>query len=78
MPIALRKGARSCVKYLMSNHLIYAKLSPQYNGLVSSNDNIVVPKNIQKAMSDPKWKAVAMEEMSALVKNNTWEIVKLP
>ena len=29
-------------------------------------------------MSDPRWKAATIEEMSALVKINTWEIVKLP
>ena len=78
MSIALRKRARSYVKYPMSNHLTYAKLSPQYKRFVASIDNIAVPRNIQETMSDPKWKVAAMEEMSALVKNNTWEIVKLP
>ena len=29
-------------------------------------------------MSDPKWKEAVMEEMGALIGNQTWEIVKLP
>jgi len=48
MPIALRKGVRSCVKYPMSNHLTYAKLSPQYKGFIASIDSIVVPRNIHR------------------------------
>ena len=54
MPVALSKGVRSCVKYPMSNHLTYAKLSPQYKGFVASIDSIAVSRNIQEAMSDPK------------------------
>ena len=41
-------------------------------------DSTEVPKNIQNAMSDPKWRVVVMEEMDALVGNKTWEIVPLP
>ena len=29
-------------------------------------------------MSDPKWKNDMMEEMNALIKNNTWDFVTLP
>ena len=29
-------------------------------------------------MKDPKWKAAMLEEMNALEKNNTWELVELP
>ena len=28
-------------------------------------------------MKDPKWKVVVLEEMKALVGNNTWDIVEL-
>lgn len=68
MPIALRKGVRSCVKYPMI---------PQFKGLVTQIDNIRVPKNVQEAMSDPKWKNAVMEEMNTLIKNNTWDVVTL-
>lgn len=36
-----------------------------------------MPRNIQEALDDPNWKAV-IEEMDALRKNETWEIVDLP
>jgi hypothetical protein len=29
-------------------------------------------------MKDPKWKAVMLEEMSAIEKNKTWELVEFP
>jgi hypothetical protein len=29
-------------------------------------------------MKDPKWKAAMLEEMSAVEKNKTWELVELP
>ena len=36
-----------------------------------------VPKNISEALSVPKWRMAVQEEMNALKKNGTWEIVKL-
>ena len=37
-----------------------------------------VPNNVQDALADPKWKLAMMEEMKALRKNGTWELVSLP
>ena len=37
-----------------------------------------VPKNIQEALTVPKWKEAVYEEMRALEKNGTWEKVVLP
>lgn len=37
-----------------------------------------MPRNIQEALDDPNWKVAVLEEMNALRKNNTWEIVDLP
>ena len=71
VPIALRKWVRSCVKYPISNHLIYTKLSSQFRGFVAKIDSIEIPKYIQSAMNDPKWKVVVMEEMATLVGNDT-------
>ena len=78
MSIALRNGVRSCAKYPLKNHLTYAKLSSKFRGFIAKVDSIVVPKDIQGAMQDPKWKAAVMEEMKALVGNGTWEIVRGP
>ena len=38
---------------------------------------LVVPRNIQEALGDPNWRLAVFEEMNALKKNDTWEMVKL-
>ncbi len=37
-----------------------------------------VPRNIQEALENPDWKLAVLEEMKALHKNATWEVVDLP
>ena len=38
----------------------------------------MIPKNVYEAMASSEWKAVVMEEMEALEKNNTWDLCNLP
>ena len=37
---------------------------------------VEVPKTVNEAMKKPEWKAALMEEIHALGKNGTWEVVK--
>ena len=37
-----------------------------------------MPRNIQEALGDPNWRLAVFEEMNALKKNDTWEMVELP
>ena len=37
-----------------------------------------VPNNLQDTLYNPKWKDAMVEEMKALQKNDTWELVELP
>ena len=37
-----------------------------------------VPNNLQDTLYNPKWKDEMVEEMKALQKNDTWELVELP
>ncbi|KAA0033074.1 reverse transcriptase [Cucumis melo var. makuwa] len=78
LPIALRKGTRSCTKHFISNYVSYENLSPQFRAFTASLDSTTMPKNIHIALECPEWKNVVMEEMKALKKNNTWEICALP
>lgn len=39
---------------------------------------IPIPKTIKEALDHPDWKLTVLEEMNALKKNGTWEIVDLP
>ena len=39
---------------------------------------MLVPRNIQETLDDPNWKVVVMEEMNALERSGTGELVDLP
>lgn len=78
LPIALRKGARSCARYPISNFVNFHSLSPSYRAFVSQLSSVSIPQNVQDALKDPKWKKAMCEEMNALKKNDTWELVELP
>ncbi|RVW70809.1 Retrovirus-related Pol polyprotein from transposon TNT 1-94 [Vitis vinifera] len=78
MPIAWRKGVRSCTQHPIGNFISYDKLSPMFRAFTSSITEIQVPQNIQEAFKYPKWKAAVDEEVRALEKNGTWEITDLP
>ncbi|KAL4560354.1 hypothetical protein LXL04_032504 [Taraxacum kok-saghyz] len=78
VPIALRKGKRSCTAHPISNFVSYDKLSPKYKKFALSVSEIQVPKNIQEATSDKRWADAVNEEIKALQENNTWECTHLP
>nr|CAD1824840.1 unnamed protein product [Ananas comosus var. bracteatus] len=78
VPIALRKGVRNKSKYPISDFVSYTSLSPLYRAFVSSLSSVSIPHNWKEALIDPKWKGAMDEEMRALKKNNTWELVDLP
>ncbi|KAA0041725.1 reverse transcriptase [Cucumis melo var. makuwa] len=46
LPIALRKGTRSCTKHSMSNYVSYKNLSPQFKAFTARLDSTTIPKNI--------------------------------
>ena len=62
----------------MSKYLSYGKLSKKHNAFISKISNLHVPRNIQEALNDSDWKSAVMEEMNALRKSGTWEVVDLP
>lgn len=78
MPIAWRKGVRTCTQHPIGNFISYEKLSPTFRAFTSSITDIQIPQNIQEALKIPKWKAAVNEEIQALEKNHTWEITDLP
>ncbi|KAL0561776.1 hypothetical protein IC582_002217 [Cucumis melo] len=78
IPIALRKGTRSCTKHPIYNYVSYDNISPQFRVFTASLDSTIILKNIYTALECPEWKNVVMEEMKALEKNRTWEICALP
>ena len=77
LPIALRKGARSCTtKHPISQFVSTNSLSPSHSCFISHISTVSTTKIVQDALSDSGW---AMElEMKALHQNGTWELVPLP
>ncbi|RDX66424.1 Copia protein, partial [Mucuna pruriens] len=78
MPIALRKGKRSCVKYPISQFVHTDHLSIQHQSFIAAIDAIKTPTSIQEALKDENCVQTMKEEIEALEKNSTWEIVGRP
>ena len=78
IPIALRKGFRSCTKHSIYNYVFYENLSPQFRAFTTRLDSTMIPHNIHIALECSEWIAAVMEEMKALIKNKTWELYALP
>ena len=78
LPIALRKEKRQCTQYPLSNFVSFDNQSSSYQAFVSKLSSIKIPKPVRKALRNENWKKAILEEMRALKKNNTWELVNLP
>lgn len=78
VPIAIRKGKRSCTQHPISHFVSFANLSSTYRNLALFLSSTSVPKSSQEALSHPGWKSAMDEEMAALRLNDTWELTDLP
>jgi hypothetical protein len=56
----------------------YEALSPSYKAFVASLQSVSIPTDWKVAKEDKKWRAAMLEELQALRKNKTWELVTLP
>ncbi|CAL2270407.1 unnamed protein product [Prunus armeniaca] len=65
-------------KYLINNYISLSRLSESHVHYVKQLADISVPNSVTKALEDPKWKEAMNEEMQALQKNVTWELMPLP
>ncbi|XP_071909660.1 uncharacterized protein [Coffea arabica] len=78
LPIAIRKGTRTCTRHPISKYVSYDNLSPKYRAFTTEISKLVIPRNIKEALVDQNWKSAVFEEMEALRKNDTWDVVELP
>ena len=77
MPIALRKGKRTCIKHSIHNFLSHGKLSPTHHAFVSSLDEVQKPISIHEALKIPEWRKEVLEDVNAFKKNETCVVTKL-
>ncbi|KAJ9565708.1 hypothetical protein OSB04_001674 [Centaurea solstitialis] len=77
VPIALRKGKRSCT-YPISSVVSYDKLSSRSRSLISTLDSISIPKTVGEALAHSGWRDAMLDEINALDHNGTWNLVELP
>ena len=87
LPVALRKGIRVGAgkpqnryhdEHDIANYVTYTSVSPSYKAFIASLQSVVIPRDWKVAKQDPKWHEAMIEELNALEKNKTWELVHLP
>jgi hypothetical protein len=69
---------RSCTQHPLFNYVSYENLSPVFRAFTSQLSCMEIPNTVQDALKVPEWKEAVFEEMKALEKNGTWELVDLP
>ena len=77
-PAAKRKGIRSCTSQPISNFVNYKHLSSSVPTFVIKSARVEIPKIVEEALKNPEWRKAIMEEMQAIKKNNTWDVVQRP
>jgi len=70
------KGKKA--KYPVSNYVSTQRLPMPLKAFAYKLSSGHIPLGIHEALADPKWSQAIQEEMTALEKNQTWEIVTLP
>ena len=73
--IALRKGTRKCTQNPISNFTSLHRLSSTYRVFITQMSSVEIPNAIQEALRDENWRKTINEEMQALEKNETWDMV---
>ncbi|CAL2245805.1 unnamed protein product [Prunus armeniaca] len=76
--IQYKADPKAKVKYPISNHVSTHRLSAPYAMLIKQLDSLSTPSSVEEALMDPNWKQEMSDEMQALQKNSTWELVPLP
>uniref|UniRef100_A0A2N9EHC7 Integrase catalytic domain-containing protein n=1 Tax=Fagus sylvatica TaxID=28930 RepID=A0A2N9EHC7_FAGSY len=78
LPIAIRKGKRTCTEHPISNCVSFDHLSPSFKAFSLSLSSLGVPKSYREAISHPGWRKAMEEEMHALELNHTWDLIPKP
>ncbi|XP_062113694.1 uncharacterized protein LOC133824738 [Humulus lupulus] len=70
--------SESSTTYPLSNVLSYDRLSDHFWAAILSAHMVVEPSRYKQASNIPEWQQAMNDELHALDRNNTWEIVSFP
>jgi Reverse transcriptase (RNA-dependent DNA polymerase) len=76
--VKLRDYVSHQVMYPIQNFISYSKVSPKYRAYLSNITNQMEPTNFSETNQSPTWCKAMNEELKALEKNDTWDIINLP
>lgn len=76
LPIVFRKGISHLSNILYQGFFSYERLSLESQASIISLLETKIQKSIQ-TLVNPTWRLIVQEEMGALGRNDTWEILKL-
>ncbi|XP_022893968.1 uncharacterized protein LOC111408439 [Olea europaea var. sylvestris] len=78
-PLLLEKVAKNALNNHSTHYLTMYLLSTcTHKKFIVSLNTIAIPNTVFEALSKREWRDAMREEMSALEKNKTWEIVDTP
>lgn len=78
LPIAIRKGTRTCTQHPMSHFMTFNKFSMVHKSFLTQLRTIAILKTLSETLSNENWRQVMKVEMEVVEKNGTWEIVDFP
>lgn len=73
-----KKETEGCTKHPISNFVGYGYLRGQFKSFVTNLSSVEIPKSVDEAMKKPEWRSAILEEIRALEKNKTWDVVEKP
>jgi Reverse transcriptase (RNA-dependent DNA polymerase) len=76
-PTKMRDYITYKVRYPIENFISYENITKEYKAYLASIKNNE-SKSFGEAISQPVWYKAMREELDALEKNETWEIINLP
>ena len=56
VPIAHRKGVRSCTKHPISKFVSYENLFPSFHAFTTNLSSVNIPRSVKEAFDVPEWK----------------------
>jgi Reverse transcriptase (RNA-dependent DNA polymerase) len=77
-PVKLRDYVSQQVMYPIQDFISYNRVSSAYPAYLSNITNKTEPTNFSEANQSSNWRKAMKEELQALEKNDTWDIVNLP